>query len=79
MTIVTNDGKGTQETMLQAAVGCNAKVRYHEARADFSIESSSRARVVVEGTQLKVQMREQHSCIVVQRGSDGVVVDSSGR
>ena len=56
VTIVTNDGKGTQETMLQAAVGCNAKVRYHEARADFSIESSSRARVVVEGTQLKVQM-----------------------
>ena len=31
--------------MMSTAVGCDASVRYHEGRADFSVMHASRAKV----------------------------------
>mmetsp|Transcript_14555 Transcript_14555/g.45058 ORF Transcript_14555/g.45058 Transcript_14555/m.45058 type:complete len:430 (+) Transcript_14555:67-1356(+) len=45
--VVVNDGTRDAEALLADASGCAGDVRYHEARADFSVASASRARVVV--------------------------------
>jgi len=52
VTVVVNDGTRDAEGLLNEAAGCSGDVRYHEARGDFSVASSSRAKVVV-GTAVK--------------------------
>ena len=45
VSIVYNDGDKTAEFMLEKKQGCDANVRYHEDRGDFTVQSSSRAKV----------------------------------
>ena len=57
ISIVYNDGERTAEVMMEKKEGCDANVRYHEDRGDFSVLSSARAKVVLEGgTFVKVLM-----------------------
>mmetsp|Transcript_44888 Transcript_44888/g.122979 ORF Transcript_44888/g.122979 Transcript_44888/m.122979 type:complete len:207 (-) Transcript_44888:860-1480(-) len=42
--------------MMDKLEGCDASIRYHEDRADFSVESMSRAKVIVTGKRLVVQI-----------------------
>jgi mannose-binding lectin 2 len=57
VSLVFNDGTQTVETMMENKVGCDANIRYHEDRGDFSVTSSSRIKVVVvEGTQATVSV-----------------------
>ena len=48
VTVVFNDGTSDVETMLTASIGCNGDVRYHEDRGDFSVNSASRVKFVIE-------------------------------
>eukprot|EP00634_Sargassococcus_sp_CCMP2135_P012626 CAMPEP_0198661142 /NCGR_PEP_ID=MMETSP1467-20131203/40167_1 /TAXON_ID=1462469 /ORGANISM="unid. sp., Strain CCMP2135" /LENGTH=430 /DNA_ID=CAMNT_0044397569 /DNA_START=148 /DNA_END=1440 /DNA_ORIENTATION=- len=48
VTVVFNEGQLDQETMLTQSVGCNGDVRYHEDRGDFSVNSASRVKFVIE-------------------------------
>ena len=34
--------------MLEKKEGCDANIRYHEERGDFSVDSMSRAKIVLE-------------------------------
>jgi len=52
--ILVNDGTKTYEQMIDEPIGCSANVRYHEDRADFSVDSSSRLKVVIENLSLNV-------------------------
>jgi mannose-binding lectin 2 len=55
ISIVYNDGDKTQAFMIEKKQGCDANIRYHEERGDFSVSSSSRAKVVVmDGTSVSV-------------------------
>jgi mannose-binding lectin 2 len=45
ISVLINDGQQTTEDMLKSATGCDALVRYHEKRADFSTSNSSRVKV----------------------------------
>jgi len=55
VSLVYNDGEKTTEVMLENKEGCDASIRYHEERGDFSVESASRAKVIVEnGRQITV-------------------------
>lgn len=47
ITILINDGDKTYEAMTEDVVGCNMNVRYHNDRADFTVDDSSRAKVVI--------------------------------
>ena len=49
VTILVNKGDKSYEMMTKDVMGCDAKVRYHADRADFSVTDSSRAKVVVTG------------------------------
>jgi mannose-binding lectin 2 len=49
VTVIVNDGEKTWEMMTEDVRGCQAQVRYHNDRADFSVKDSSRAKVVVDG------------------------------
>jgi mannose-binding lectin 2 len=57
--ILINDGKQTTEDMLKDASGCDALVRYHEKRADFSTSNSSRVKVSWGQDMLKVEVDAQ--------------------
>ena len=48
VTIVASEGQSDVETMLSNSVGCNGDVRYHEDRGDFSVNSASRVKFVIE-------------------------------
>uniref|UniRef100_A0A7S2D3Y1 L-type lectin-like domain-containing protein n=1 Tax=Octactis speculum TaxID=3111310 RepID=A0A7S2D3Y1_9STRA len=49
ISIVVNDGEKTTEMMMDKVEGCDASIRYHEARADFSVvDSASRIKVQIE-------------------------------
>jgi mannose-binding lectin 2 len=48
VSIVYNDGEKTAEFMLEKKEGCDANIRYHEERGDFSVDSMSRAKIVLE-------------------------------
>jgi len=56
ITILINDGKKTFELMTQDVKGCNTNMRYHAERADFSVTDSSRAKVIINGTNLIVSI-----------------------
>eukprot|EP00633_Aureoumbra_lagunensis_P001855 CAMPEP_0197295658 /NCGR_PEP_ID=MMETSP0890-20130614/36160_1 /TAXON_ID=44058 ORGANISM="Aureoumbra lagunensis, Strain CCMP1510" /NCGR_SAMPLE_ID=MMETSP0890 /ASSEMBLY_ACC=CAM_ASM_000533 /LENGTH=268 /DNA_ID=CAMNT_0042771763 /DNA_START=453 /DNA_END=1256 /DNA_ORIENTATION=- len=43
-----NQGESEIETILANSVGCNGDVRYHEERADFSVNSASRVKFILE-------------------------------
>lgn len=54
VTVIVNDGEKTWEMMTADVQGCQANVRYHNDRADFSVSDASRAKVVVENRELSV-------------------------
>merc|ERR1711879_827377 len=57
-----NDGTQSGETMLERKEGCDANIRYHEDRGDFSVDKASRAKIVVEGgKRITVLMDERNS------------------
>lgn len=57
ISLVYNDGSQSQSVMLEKKEGCDAAIRYHESRGDFTVESSSRAKVVVtDGTHVSVMI-----------------------
>lgn len=47
VSIVYNDGKQSVEAMMESKQGCDANIRYHEDRGDFSVQSASRLKVVL--------------------------------
>mmetsp|Transcript_44902 Transcript_44902/g.123052 ORF Transcript_44902/g.123052 Transcript_44902/m.123052 type:complete len:368 (-) Transcript_44902:860-1963(-) len=56
VSVIVNDGESSTELMMDKLEGCDASIRYHEDRADFSVESMSRAKVIVTGKRLVVQI-----------------------
>jgi len=52
--VLVNDGTKSYEQMVDEPIGCSANVRYHEDRADFTVDSSSRMKVVIENNSLNV-------------------------
>jgi len=56
VTVMINDGEKTFEMMTEDIQGCNTNIRYHSERADFSVLDSTRAKVVVNGSRLSVQI-----------------------
>lgn len=48
ISVIVNDGEKTYEMMTKVSEGCNMNFRYHNERDDFSVESSSSAKIVVE-------------------------------
>lgn len=49
ISILVNDGEKTTEMMMDKVQGCDANIRYHEARADFSVvDSASRVKIQVD-------------------------------
>lgn len=48
VTVIVNDGEKTWEMMTADVQGCQAQVRYHNDRADFSVTDASRAKIVIE-------------------------------
>jgi mannose-binding lectin 2 len=57
ISIVYNDGEKTAEFMMEKKEGCDAHIRYHEERGDFSVHSLSRAKVVLqEGRKVTVMV-----------------------
>ena len=56
VSVIVNDGESSTELMMDKLEGCDASIRYHEDRADFSVESMSRAKVIVTGNRLMVQI-----------------------
>ncbi len=51
ITVLVNDGSRTFELMTDSEnlQGCNINVRYHNERADFSVQDASRIKVVFKG------------------------------
>jgi lectin, mannose-binding 2 len=47
VSIVYNDGQQSVEAMMENKAGCDANIRYHEDRGDFSVSSASRLKIVV--------------------------------
>jgi len=47
VTVLINDGEKTYEMMTQDVKGCEASIRYHSERADFSVTDASRAKVMI--------------------------------
>lgn len=54
ITILVNDGDKTYEMMTEDVQGCNANIRYHAERADFSVLDAARAKVSIDGNKLVV-------------------------
>lgn len=54
--VFINDGSRSREDVIGGFDGCDASLRYHGERADFSVTNSSRAKVTLEGTTLSVQI-----------------------
>jgi len=59
--VLVNDGTKTYEDMIEEPIGCSANLRYHEDRDDFSVDSSSRLKVVVHYSSLEVFIDETNS------------------
>ena len=47
VTVLINDGEKTYEMMTQNVLGCEASIRYHADRADFSVTDASRAKIMI--------------------------------
>jgi len=56
VTIFQNDGTKTVDDMQKESVGCDASMRYHEKRADFSPTNSSRVKVQYNRGFLKISV-----------------------
>lgn len=60
VSIIINDGEKTTEMMMEKVDGCDANIRYHEDRADFSVDSTSRVKILVNGRNLEVLIDEKN-------------------
>ena len=57
VTVLVNDGEKTYEMMTDDIVGCDVDVRYHNARADFSVTDASRVYLNINSdNSLKVEI-----------------------
>lgn len=54
VTVVVNDGEKTWEMMTEDVQGCEALLRYHNDRDDFSVTDASRAKLVVDNRDVSV-------------------------
>ncbi|EWM27367.1 mannose-binding 2 [Nannochloropsis gaditana] len=54
--VFVNNGDRSREEVLTGFDGCDASIRYHGERADFSVTNSSRAKLTIEGNTLSVQI-----------------------
>jgi mannose-binding lectin 2 len=61
VTVIVNDGEKSWEMMTADVKGCEAMVRYHSDRDDFSVSDSSRAKVVVENRGVTVYVDATNS------------------
>lgn len=61
VTVIVNDGEKTWEMMTADVKGCEAMVRYHSDRDDFSVQDSSRAKVVVQNRAVTVYVDPSNS------------------
>lgn len=61
VTVLINNGTRNLEQMTTVVHGCDANVRYHADRADFSVLDASRAKIVVNETHLAVYVDERDS------------------
>lgn len=61
VTVLVNDGTRTREVMMEKPVGCNANVRYHSERADFSVTDSSRVKVTIDDQFMTVHVDAKSS------------------
>jgi len=61
VTVFTNDGTRSVEDMQKMSVGCDASMRYHEKRADFSPTNSSRIKIQYDEGTLKVSVDAKSS------------------
>ena len=48
VTVLFNDGTRTRAQMTEVVEGCDANVRFHEERGDFSVSSHARAKVIID-------------------------------
>uniref|UniRef100_A0A7S2FHL9 L-type lectin-like domain-containing protein n=1 Tax=Florenciella parvula TaxID=236787 RepID=A0A7S2FHL9_9STRA len=72
VSILVNDGTRSAEEMMSTAVGCDASVRYHEGRADFSVMHASRAKVTYKEGSLTLSLDaesngEWETCATIDR------------
>lgn len=56
VTILINDGTKNNDQLLKEIKGCNTNVRYHNDRADFSVNDASKAKIIVKDNKLTVQV-----------------------
>jgi lectin, mannose-binding 2 len=56
ISIFVNDGTKTKEELTPLAEGCDAALRYHEKRADFSVTNSSRIKLQYGAGTLRVKV-----------------------
>lgn len=61
VTVIVNDGEKTWEMMTLDVQGCEALVRYHNDRDDFSVTDASRAKVVVDNRDVTVYIDASNS------------------
>ena len=48
VTVLHNDGTRSVDEMQKAVEGCDGELRYHEDRGDFSVDSASRAKIIID-------------------------------
>jgi lectin, mannose-binding 2 len=56
ITILVNDGEQTLEMMAPLSVGCDSNFRFHADRADFTVASVTRAKILVEQGRIGIAM-----------------------
>jgi mannose-binding lectin 2 len=82
--LMNNDGSKTIDQLQQNSVGCDAKLRYHEKRADFGATNSSRIKVQYSNGQLRIGVDEKadgdwRDCVTVAVSEHGLSNDWSTR
>jgi len=61
VTVLINDGEKTWEMMTEDVKGCSMNFRYHSERGDFSVTDSTRAKIIVNDTSLKLAVDPKNS------------------
>merc|ERR1711871_603311 len=73
ITVLVNDGERTYEMMTDDILGCDVNVRYHNARADFSVTDASRVYFSITGSNsldIQVDARNNNNwmdCVSVKK------------
>ena len=80
ISVFVNDGSRNKEVLTTSASGCDAALRYHEKRADFSVTNSSRVKLQYSDGTLRVKVDakangEWVDCTTVQVFEQGLAAD----